>query len=96
MKDALGHGSDPGTHAAGITALPTKTDVRSDEVYHAQMPLENYGSMIQDLLGMWKGTQEPDPLSVGEIKQVHAAYNNRADWRVLARTIQDQRKGTPS
>jgi hypothetical protein len=93
-KDALGHGSDErGVHAAQTASLPAKGTPISDATYHANMPKENFTGMVQDLLGMWKGTQQPDALSPGEAKQVSDAYEARGDWRQVARDLDDARKG---
>lgn len=93
MKDALGHGSNgnSGAHAAPINNLPTKGTPISDATYHANMPIANYTGQVQDMLGMWSGSQKPEPLTSGETQQVNDAYNKRADWRELAKTIQDAR-----
>lgn len=100
MKDALGHGSNErggpvATHSAAIHALPAKgsdwASSGSDATWHATMPIANYAGQVRDMLGLWDGTQEPSPLSLGENKQILDAYNQRADWRGLARDIKAQR-----
>lgn len=99
MKDALGHGSNErggpiATHAAAINSLPAKdwlTGV-SDATYRASMPLASFRGCVQDLLGLWSGSQKPEPLSKSEQDQVGAAYAKRGDWREVARNIQDQRR----
>jgi len=65
---------------------------RSDASYRAAMPIENFTGGVQDLLGLWDGTQKPSPLSDGEKKQINDAYAQRANFRVLAGQIQDQRR----
>lgn len=103
MKDELGHGSNPGTHAAGITALPTKQAVKNpgfnrnamtEEVYHNVMPVSNYVSQVQDMLAMWDGTHVHSPLSADEMKHVNEDYQKRGSWRAVAEEIRQQRTGT--
>jgi hypothetical protein len=94
-KDAGGHGSNPGAHASGIVnQVPTQNANAgvSDATYHANMPPENFQGQIQDMLGMWSGSQRPEALSTGEKQQVAAAYQARGDWRAVARSLFDQRK----
>lgn len=92
MKDALGHGSN-GLHSGGVNALPNGGPI-SDANYHASMPIANYTGQVQDMLGMWAGTQKPASLTASETKQINDAYAQRADWRTLAHTIADQREKT--
>jgi hypothetical protein len=102
-----GHAPPVATHAAAIHALPghgalsddqaaannAKTEAdRSDAMYHAEMPIANFTGQVQDLLGLWSGSQKPEPLSASETKQVNDTYADRGDWRGLARQIQDQRR----
>lgn len=98
MKDALGHGSDAnGTHATKINAIPGKATSFnsgvSDATYHANMPIKNYTGQVQDMLGMWSGSQKPEPLSADETKQVNDAYEKRGDWREVAKSLHDARRG---
>jgi beta-galactosidase GanA len=94
-KDAGGHGSNPGAHAGGVSALPSKGQQPiSDATYHANMPPENFQSQVADMIGMWSGepNQQPGTLTSGEKQQVAAAYAARGDWRQTARDIFDARK----
>lgn len=95
MKDAMGHGSDTrGIHSAQIVNLPNKGSayaMMSDKTYRASMPIANYTGQVQDLLGMWSGTQKPAALSADETAQINAAYEKRQDWRALAHGIHDAR-----
>ena len=92
MKDALGHGSEGnGAHSAPINALPNRGTPISDATYHANMPIANYTGQVQDMLGMWSGSQKPEPLSANETKQVNDAYAKRGDWREVAKGLHDAR-----
>jgi hypothetical protein len=96
MKDSLGHGSNNrGSHVQGITAIPRKGSpiiaAMSERMYHDTMPIANYTGQVQDLLGLWGGSQKPEPLTADETKQVNDAYSTRADWHSLAARIKDQR-----
>jgi hypothetical protein len=101
-KDALGHGSDErGVHAAAINSLPQKGALSSldwhamsDADYHATMPSASFHGQIKDLLGLWSGSQKPEPLSDSESAQCNAAYEKRDDWRAVARLILDQRRAS--
>lgn len=103
MKDALGHGSEGtgnGTHSTAINSLPSKGEdwvsSMSDAAYHASMPPENFTGQVQDLLGMWNGSQKPSPLSASEKATVDAAYAKRSDWRGVAASLHAARTGTPN
>ncbi len=109
MKDALGHGSEDrggaaapaaapvATHAAAVNALPAKGGGvfggMSEQVYHATMPAERFTGGVQDLLGLWSGSQKPEPLSASEKSRVDEAYAKRENWRDVARELQDNRRG---
>lgn len=93
MKDALGHGSTAGAHAAAISGLPTKgSPIMSDSMWRDTMPISNYTGQVQDMLGMWDGSQKPSPLSAAETQTINAAYAKRANWRALAKSMQDRRR----
>jgi hypothetical protein len=100
MKDALGHGSNANAAqslASGPKSAPAPVHDAfsniSDRMYHDTMPIANYTGQVQDMLGMWSGSQKPEPLSASETKQVNDSYAVRGNWRQLARDIQDQRRG---
>jgi hypothetical protein len=57
----------------------------------ANMPIANYTGQVQDMLGMWSGSQKPEPLSANETKQVNDAYAKRGDWREVAKGLHDAR-----
>jgi hypothetical protein len=101
-------GGPVAAHAAAIHALPgrgglsddqaaannAKTEAgMSDATYHAQMPPENFTGQVQDLLGLWDGSQKPSPLSDSEKQQVNDAYAKRGDWRSVAANLRMGRKG---
>jgi len=88
-------------HAAAVNALPAKGAGAvsntfagmSDDVYHATMPAERFTGGVQDLLGLWSGSQKPEPLSGAEKSRVDQAYSKRENWRDVARELQDNRRG---
>lgn len=99
MKDALGHGSTihgglaVPTHAAPIHALPTTgSPIMSDSMWRDTMPISNYTGQVQDMLGMWSGSQKPEPLTASESQAVNTAYAKRANWRAVAKGIYDHRR----
>lgn len=97
MKDAMGHGSEAGvgTHATAIQNLPVKGSPYTgmdDKTYQATMPKENYTGMVQDMLGMWDGTQKPGKLSSTEQQTVDTAYTQRKSWRDVAKGLHDNRQ----
>jgi hypothetical protein len=101
-KDALGHGSNErggpavGTHAAAVQALPGHGSLAykdmSEPTYHSSMPPDTYTGMVQDMLGLWSGSQKPDPLSEHEAQQVKDSYAQRDDFRSVAQQIKNQRR----
>ena len=98
MKDALGHGSS--AHGAGIAAaVPAKgapNNVIPDKAWRQVMPKGNYMGQVQDMLGMWSGSQKPEALTPAESKQVSDAWDaGHRDWRGLAGNLQSQRSVKP-
>jgi hypothetical protein len=100
MKDALGHGSNA-TGAAALASGPKSApvpvhsamaNVIPDKAWRLTMPLSNYTGQVQDMLGMWAGTQTPTKLTAAETKQVSDAYESGfRDWRTLAGNLHSQR-----
>src|SRR5580698_7375485 len=101
MKDAQGHGSNAGSHSAGIqSGVPQKSAFYgqfSDSAYHNMMPEANYTQQVGDLLGMWNGGDAhsylgPAKLTASEAAAVKDGYNQRLDWRQLASSLNAKRK----
>ncbi len=98
-KDALGHGSN--AHAAAALASGPKSapvpvhdsmlSGVSDATWQASMPRDQFDGGVQDLLGLWAGTQRASPLSAGEKQELDTAYSQRGNWRAMATQIASER-----